>query len=122
MDERKGPARKRGDGRTSFPRLEAELDGALEDTSRVGGGRNLTKGRGTEGRCTAAGACERPGRGSGGCIEIGVVEEVEGFETKLHGEAFPDGEDAGDLGVELVHLRAAEGVATDVSVGAWSDR
>ena len=45
-----------------------------------------------------------------------MVQYVEGLQPECRVEALVDGEDAGDLGVELVVGNAAEGVSADVSI------
>src|SRR5579864_1053320 len=101
--------------------LKGELDRPLEDAGCVPGGRDLAECGRAECGGTASGGCECAGGGAGGCIEIGVVEEIEGLEAELHGEALPDGEDARDLGVELIEGWSAEGVAAFVAVGTGCD-
>ena len=85
--------------------LERYFDSALEDPGGAGAG-DIAEGGG------------RTGSSGPWVIEVGVIQDIEGLKPKSEVEAFMDGEDAGNLRIELIRRDTPERISAGVSESA----
>ena len=82
--------------------LEGYFDSALKDSGSAGTG-DIAEGGG------------RTGSSGPWVVEVGVIQDIEGLQAKIEVEAFMDGEDAGNLRIELIRRDTPERISAGVS-------